>query len=365
MAERPFTLTAELTYRCPLQCAYCSNPLSYDHRPALTTEQWCRLFSEAEAMGVMQVNLTGGEPLLRNDLERLIEGTHGLGFYTNLITSGVPLTRRRLARLRDSGLDAIQLSLQSTDRARADAIAGLAVHDAKLAVARWTQELRLPLTLNVVLHRDNIGEMQDIMSLAEALHAERLELANVQYLGWALTNREALLPSHAQLERARRIAHAARERLMGRMEILFVTPDYYTGVPRACMDGWGRRHLVVSPDGLVLPCHLAHTLPGLTFERAGTKPLLEIWEQSEGVTRFRGEEWMPDPCRRCENRAVDFGGCRCQAFHLTGHLEAVDPACRWSPDHHLVQKAREAASQSSAPARESTPLRKRELHMVP
>ena len=365
MPERPYTLTAELTYRCPLQCAYCSNPISYDNRPALRTEQWRRLFSEAEAMGVMQVNLTGGEPLLRNDLERLIECTHGLGLYTHLITSGVPLSRRRLTRLRDSGLDAIQLSLQSTDQARADEIAGLPVHDAKLAVARWTQELRLPLTLNVVLHRDTIEEIQDIIALAEALQAERLELANVQYLGWAFINRRALLPTHAQLEEARRIAHAARERLSGRMEILFVTPDYYTDVPRACMDGWGRRHLVVSPDGLVLPCHLAHQLPGLTFERAGTRPLLDIWETSEGFTRFRGEEWMPDPCRSCEHRAVDFGGCRCQAFQLTGQLEAVDPVCRWSPDHHLVQRAREAAANSSAPAPVAAPLRKRELQMVP
>ena len=361
MGERPYTLTAELTYRCPLHCPYCSNPISYDNRPALDTEQWRRVFAEAEAMGVMQVNLTGGEPLLRSDLERLIEFAHALGLYTNLITSGVPLTRRRLTRLRDSGLDAIQLSLQSTDQRVADNIAGLAVHDAKLAVARWAHALRIPVTLNIVLHRHNIEEIGDIIGLAERLHAERLELANAQYLGWALMNRQALLPNHAQLEQARGIAHAARERLAGRMEILFVTPDYYTGVPRACMDGWGRHHLVVSPDGLVLPCHLAHTLPGLAFERAGTKPLLEIWEQSPGFNRFRGEGWMADTCRTCDHRTVDFGGCRCQAFHLTGHVEAVDPACRWSPDHHLIQAARDAAKETS----EQAPLRKRELHMVP
>ncbi|HKY70933.1 MAG TPA: pyrroloquinoline quinone biosynthesis protein PqqE [Nitrospira sp.] len=361
MRERPYTLTAELTYRCPLQCAYCSNPLSYDDRPALDTEQWRRLFAEAEAMGVMQVNLTGGEPLLRSDLERLIEDAHHAGLYTNLITSGVPLSRRRLARCRDRGLDAIQLSLQSTNRHLADDIAGLAVHDAKLAVARWAHELRMPLTLNIVLHRRNLDEIRDIIALAEALHAERLELANAQYLGWALVNRQGLLPTEAQLEEARRIAQAARERLAGRMEILFVTPDYHAGVPRACMDGWGRRHLVVSPDGVVLPCHLAHTLPGLTFERAGTRPLRDIWEQSEGFNRFRGEEWMADTCRTCAYRTVDFGGCRCQAFHLTGHVEAVDPVCRWSPDHHLIHTARDAAEKSSGRA----PLRKRELHMVP
>jgi len=219
----------------------------------------------------------------------------------------------------------------------------------------------VPLTMNIVLHRDNIEEISNIIALAEELHAERLELANTQYLGWALTNRHALLPTQEQLEHARCIAHAARERLAGRMEILLVTPDYYTGVPRACMDGWGRRHLVVSPDGWVLPCHLAHTLPGLTFERAGTRPLLDIWEQSQGFNRFRGEAWMEDTCRTCVHRTVDYGGCRCQAFHLTGHLEAMDPACRWSPNHHLIQTARKAAETRS----DRAPLRMRDLHMVP
>lgn len=327
----------------------------------MDTEQWCRLFAEAEAIGVMQVNFTGGEPLLRSDLELLIAHAHRLGLYTNLITSGVPLSRRRLTRLGASGLDTVQLSLQSTEQVLADRIAGLVVHEKKLAVARWTHALRMPLTLNIVLHRQNIEEVRDIIALAEVLHAERLELANTQYLGWALINRHALLPTQEQLQQARLIAHAARERLLGRMEILFVTPDYYTGVPRACMDGWGRRHLVVSPDGLVLPCHLAHTLPGLTFERAGTRPLLDIWEQSEGFNRFRGEAWMVDTCRSCVYRTVDFGGCRCQAFHLTGHLDAVDPVCRWSPDHHLIETARGLAEKTSARA----PLRKRELHMVP
>ena len=361
MVERPYTLTAELTYRCPLHCAYCSNPISYDNRTALDTDGWCRLFAEAEAMGVMQVNLTGGEPLLRNDLESLIARARSLSLYTNLITSGVPLSRRRLTQLRASGLDAVQLSLQSTDKILADRIAGVVVHEAKLAVARWTYALHMPLTVNIVLHRHNIEQIGDIITLAEELHAERLELANTQYLGWALMNRHALLPTREQLERARGIAHAARERLRGRIEILFVTPDYYTDVPRACMDGWGRRHLVVSPDGLVLPCHLAHTLPGLTFERAGTRPLLDIWEQSEGFNRFRGEGWMADTCRTCAYRTVDFGGCRCQAFYLTGHLEVMDPVCRWSPDYHLIQTARDAAEKRSEPAEP----RKRELHMVP
>ena len=364
MGERPFTLTAELTYRCPLHCAYCSNPTSYEEGPALNTTQWARLLTEAEAMGVMQVNFTGGEPLLRSDLEPIIEHTHGLGLYTNLITSGVPLSRLRLTGLRASGLDALQLSLQSTEQGLADRIAGLSVHEMKLAVARWTHELGMPLTLNIVLHRHNIEQVNDMIALAERLHAERLELANTQYLGWALTNRDALLPTREQLQLAREIARAARERLAGQMEILFVTPDYYTGQPRACMDGWGRRHLVVSPDGLILPCHLAHTLPGLAFERAGTRPLLDIWERSEGFNRFRDEAWMPDTCRTCDYRAVDFGGCRCQAFHLTGRLEAVDPVCRWSPDHHLIDTARDVATKGSEKTPHDAPL-KRELHMVP
>lgn len=213
MSERPYTLTAELTYRCPLHCPYCSNPMTYENRPALDTDQWCRLFAEAEAMGVMQVNLTGGEPLLRHDLERLVECAHAVGLYTNLITSGVPLTRRRLTRLRDNGLDSIQLSLQSTDQAVADDIAGLAVHDAKLEVVQWVHALRLPLTLNMVLHRRNIDEISDIIALAERQHADRLELANTQYLGWALMNRQTLLPTEAQLDQARRIASAERDRL--------------------------------------------------------------------------------------------------------------------------------------------------------
>jgi pyrroloquinoline quinone biosynthesis protein E len=298
---------------------------------------------------------------LRNDLELLIAQARRLGLYTNLITSGIPLTLRRLTRLRANGLDSVQLSLQSTDEGLADEIAGYKAHGAKLAAARWTQELGMPLTVNIVLHRRNIEEVPGIIALAEELHAGRLELANTQYLGWALMNRHGLLPAREQLEQARGIAQAARERLAGRMEIVFVTPDYHTGVPRACMDGWGRRHLVVSPDGFVLPCHLAHTLPGLTFERAGTRPLLDIWEQSESFNRFRGQSWMDDRCRTCVYRTVDFGGCRCQAFHLTGRLEAVDPVCRWSPDHHLIQTARDAAHESS----EHAPLRKRSLNMVP
>jgi PqqA peptide cyclase len=337
---RPYTLIAELTYRCPLSCGYCSNPLEYRGRAPLDTADWTRIFGEAEALGVVQLHLTGGEPLLRDDLPALIAEARRLDLYVNLITSGIPLDRDRLAVLRDAGLDAVQLSLQSTDREECDELAGMAVYDRKLAAARWIGELELPLALNVVLHRRNLHRVDDIIRLAEQLGAHRLELANAQYAGWALLNRAALLPTREQLAHARAAAEAARSRLRGTMDILFVTADWYADVPRACMDGWGRRFLVVAPDGAVLPCHAAHTIPGLPLEYATVRSLAEIWEDSALFNLFRGEDWMPPPCRTCERRAVDYGGCRCQAFHLTGNAAATDPVCRWSPHHAIVRQAR-------------------------
>jgi pyrroloquinoline quinone biosynthesis protein E len=344
-ACRPYTLIAELTYRCPLRCPYCSNPLDYArHDRELDTETWRRVFREAEALGVVQVNLTGGEPLVRSDLESLVEEARALDLYTNLITSGIPLARERLAGLRRLGLDNVQVSVQDVAAPASDRIAGLRSFDRKLEVARWVKELGFPLTLNVVLHRDNLDHVGEVIAFAESLSADRLELANTQYLGWALLNRAALLPAREQLDRAREIAAAARQRLRGRMEVLFVLPDYYSEFPKACMDGWGRRFLLVSPDGLALPCHVAHTLPGIDWDNVRDRPLEEIWRDSPGFNRYRGEEWMPEPCRSCERRAVDYGGCRCQAFHLTGDAAATDPACALSRDHGLVEAARERAS---------------------
>jgi pyrroloquinoline quinone biosynthesis protein E len=341
---RPYTLVAELTYRCPLRCVYCSNPVDWArHADGLETEDWLRIFREAEELGVVQLNLTGGEPLLRRDLERLVEGARGLDLYTNLITSGIPLTRERLAELKARGLDNVQVSIQDVTAAASDRIAGLRSFDRKLEIAHWVKELGLPLTLNTVLHRENLDRIDQVIALAESLAADRLELANTQYLGWALVNRTALLPTHEQLERAREVARAARRRLQGRMEILFVTPDYYAELPKSCMDGWGRRFIVVAPDGLVLPCHAAHTLPGLVFDNAKDRALAEIWQTSSAFGAFRGEAWMPEPCRSCDRRTVDFGGCRCQAFHLTGNASATDPVCPLSPDHGLVTDARRAA----------------------
>ncbi|HWM78545.1 MAG TPA: pyrroloquinoline quinone biosynthesis protein PqqE, partial [Methylomirabilota bacterium] len=302
-AFRPYTLVAELTYRCPLRCVYCSNPLDYGrHDRELDTATWQRVFREAEDLGVVQLNLTGGEPLVRDDLEALVEEARRLDLYTNLITSGIPLRRERLARFRALGLDNVQISIQDTAAPASDRIAGLRSFDRKLEIASWVKELGFPLTLNTVLHRENLDRVEEIVALAERLGADRLELANAQYVGWALSNRAALLPTREQLDRARAVAGDARQRLRGRMEVLFVTPDYYAEFPKACMDGWGRRFIVISPDGLVLPCHAAHTLPGLHFDSVKERPLEEIWRDSPGFSAFRGLAWMPEPCRSCERR---------------------------------------------------------------
>jgi pyrroloquinoline quinone biosynthesis protein E len=345
---RPYTLVAELTYRCPLRCPYCSNPLELErHRRELDTETWLRVFAEAEELGVVQLSLSGGEPCLRDDLEELVRGARRLDLYTNLATSGVPLPRERLVRLREAGLDNVQVSIQDVTAEASDEVAGLRSFTKKIEVARWVKEVGFPLTLNVVLHRRNLQRTAEIVALAESLGANRLELANTQYLGWALVNRKALLPTISQLDEARRVAADARERLKGRMEVLFVTPDYYSRYPKACMDGWGRRFLLVTPDGLVLPCHAAHTLPGIEFDNVRDRSLREIWRDSEGFRHFRGESWMKEPCASCDRRTIDFGGCRCQAFALTGDAAATDPVCPLSPEHAIVAAARSDASRDA------------------
>jgi pyrroloquinoline quinone biosynthesis protein E len=347
MLAPPDTLVAELTYRCPLRCGYCSNPTKYT-AATLPTDAWIRVVVEAAELGVLQLHLSGGEPLLRDDLEQVVAAARAAGLYVNLITSGIPLTRDRLRALARAGVDHVQLSLQAATAAACDAIAGAAVFDDKLAVAEWVKSQGLPLTLNVVVQRGNIDELPDIIALAEAIDADRLELANTQYLGWALANREALLPSASQLARARATAAAARARLARRMDVVFVLPDYLAGRARACMGGWGRRYLVVAPDGSVLPCQAAHAIAGLAWERAGERPLAAIWRDSPSLARFRGDDWMPATCKRCDDRERDFGGCRCQAFALTGDAAAVDPACPKSPAHALVRDAVAAAGQKPA-----------------
>jgi PqqA peptide cyclase len=340
-APRPYTLIAELTHRCPLRCPYCSNPLDLDaHRAELSTEEWSRAFEDAAGLGVVQLHLTGGEPLARKDLEALVAKARALDLYVNLITSGVPLRRERFEAIRDAGLDAIQLSVQDVERTKSDHVAGYECFDHKMQVAAWARELDLPLTLNVVLHRDNIDRTAEVVALGEKLGAHRIELANVQYLGWALPNRAALLPSEAQIGRAREVAGEAKKRLEGRIEVLFVVADHYSTYPRACMDGWARRFIHMVPDGTVLPCHAAMSIPGLEFEGVRDKGLRQIWQESKGLNAFRGDEWMSEPCRGCSRKGIDFGGCRCQAFALLGDAGATDPACSLSPRHGLIEETR-------------------------
>jgi pyrroloquinoline quinone biosynthesis protein E len=359
---RPYTLVAELTYRCPLACGYCSNPLDLArHTAELDTGDWRKLFADAAALGVLQVNLTGGEPLVRADLTELVAAAHAQQVYVNLITSGIPADRARLAELAGAGLDSIQLSVQDVDPHGAAWIAGRDDLDAKLEVAAAARALGLPLTLNVVIHRGNIARVAEFVALAERIGAERLELANTQYLGWALANRDALLPPRADIERARAVAAAAAERLRGKIEILFVRPDYYADRPRACMDGWARRYIVVTPGGVVLPCHQAAAIPGLAFENVRDRALAEIWNDSPAMRRFRGDDWMPAPCRTCAERAADFGGCRCQAFALVGDAGATDPACALAPRHDLVLDARARAELPPAAAAPPPPIRLRRM----
>lgn len=356
VSERPYTLVAELTHRCPLRCAYCANPIELLARAAeLDTATWTRIVGEAEALGVVQLHLTGGEPLLRTDLEAIVEAARALGLYTNLITSGVPLERERLARLARGGLDAVQLSVQDVADGDAERVAGTDVAAHKRAVARWVKDLGLPLTLNVVLHRGNIDRVGGLVALAEALRADRLELANAQYLGWALRNRAALLPTAAQLDRARESARAARVRLRDTMEIAFVLPDYHRGRPKPCMDGWARRYLVITPDGRILPCHQAASIAGFRPPRVHDTPLPDAWHASPLFRAFRGDAWMPEPCRSCPERHTDFGGCRCQSFALTGDARATDPACDLSPHHHLISAAHAAATTDDLVMRGSPP----------
>jgi len=328
---RPYLLLAELTYQCPLHCPYCSNPTHRSPNSELSTSDWERVLNEAAQMGVLHAGFSGGEPLQRPDLEQLVAGARAAGLYTNLITSAVGLNKLRAEQLRQAGLDAIQISFQSDQESLADKIAGARSHSHKLNAARLVRELGFALTVNIVLHRANIGRLEQLISLAESLGAEHLELANTQYYGWAFKNRAALLPTRDQIDEAVRVAAQARERLTGKMEILLVVPDYYSDRPKPCMNGWGRRYLTVNPSGDVLPCPTAGEIAGLSFDNVRNRSLKWIWESSEAFNRFRGTEWMPEPCRSCEFREVDFGGCRCQAALITGNPDVTDPACSLSP----------------------------------
>jgi PqqA peptide cyclase len=338
---RPFSLLCELTYRCPLQCPYCSNPLNFAlHSAELNTDEWMRILTEAVALGVVQSHFSGGEPLLRADAPLIISHARRLGLYTNLSTGGTLLTERLADELRVAGLDSMQISVQDADAIHSDLIAGGAPSfDKKIRAAQLARDCGFALTLNIVLQRRNIGRIEEIIGLAEQLGAERLELANTQFNGWALKNRAALLPSRAQVEHAARTAQAARQRLKGQMEILYVLPDYFEPYPKACLHGWGRMFMTVAPDGMVLPCQTAREISGLEFENARQSPLKKIWFESETFCKFRGTDWLPEPCQSCPRREMDFGGCRCQAFLLTGNAGTTDPVCSLAPTHHLIADA--------------------------
>ncbi|GGO36446.1 pyrroloquinoline quinone biosynthesis protein PqqE [Streptomyces lasiicapitis] len=342
--EPPWALLAELTHGCPLRCAYCSNPVKLIGRSVeLTGDEWCEVLRQAAELGVVQTHLSGGEPLLRRDLPRIVATADEAGIHTQLVTSGVGLHEARLAELVDAGLRSVQLSVQHADPARADLIAGARATGAKERAARLVREAGLPLGLNAVLHRANLDALDALVELGLAWGADRIELANTQFYGWAMENRAALLPDPDQVARARLTLERWRVRLAGRMELVWVAPDYVDATAKPCMGGWGAVSLTVAPDGSVLPCPAAAELLGDDAPNVRDHRLDWIWRESPAFTRYRGEDWMREPCRSCELRAVDFGGCRCQAYALTGDAARTDPACHRSPDHDLVRALVDAA----------------------
>ena len=348
----PIGLLAELTHRCPLQCPYCSNPLALEGTGTeLDTAAWQDVLRQAARLGVLQLHLSGGEPTVRRDLEEIVATAAEVGLYTNLITAGVLLSRGRLETLAARGLEHVQLSIQDVEPANADRIARYeGGHTRKREVARWVGEIGLALTINAPVHRQNLDRLPEIIDFAVDMGAGRLEVAHIQYYGWALGNRAALMPTRAQVKRSIDIVNAARERLKGILTIDFVVPDYYATWPKPCMGGWGRAIVNVTPSGKVLPCHAAETIPGLAFDNVRDKPLAEIWLHGQAFERFRGAGWMIEPCVSCERREIDWGGCRCQAFAMTGNAAAADPACVKSSRHaELVALAEREAGAPPPP----------------
>jgi len=356
----PRSIIAEITHRCPLHCVYCSNPLVLrSGGDELSTQAWTDVFQQSADMEVLQLDLTGGEPLARPDLVELVRAARQAGLYVNLITSGVGLSAEKLERLVLARLDHVQLSLQDSQAGSADEIAGATVHARKLEIAREIQRHRVAFTLNIVVHRHNLQRIPQMIALAEDLGAHKLEIAHVQYYGWAFRNREHLMPTRTQLESSLELIRAAQTRLAGRMRIDYVVPDYYAKFPKACMGGWGRKTLLIDPTGEVLPCHAATVIAGMRFENVRHRKLRWIWEESDSFQRFRGEAWMPEPCRSCDRRTRDFGGCRCQAFLLTGDSSVTDPVCSLAPAHDrvddIVQRANAGDGTGSAEAGPPSP----------
>ena len=357
MLSGPLALIAEITHRCPLHCVYCSNPLEMQKAAAeLPTAEWVRVFQEAGRLGALHAHFTGGEPLARVDLTELIAGARTAGLYVNLITSGIGLTEKRLAALVEAGLEHIQISFQGSREELADEIAGSKSHAYKLQLSRAIRQFKLAFTVNVVVHRQNLDHLTEIIAMVEQLAPDRLEIANVQYYGWALENRAALLPTREQLERSQVTVSGAEQRLSGRMRIDYVAPDYYARYPKACMGGWGRRLILIDPAGNALPCHAAGVIPGMQFDSVKEKSLEWIWRESAAFQKFRGDAWMPEPCHSCDRREEDFGGCRCQALLLTGDAAATDPVCSLAPGRHLVDEVLTQINSDAAPAPIGEPL---------
>ncbi len=347
--HKPLGLLAELTHRCPLGCPYCSNPLALEPRAhELDTATWARVFREAASLGVLQVHLSGGEPGARRDLVEITTAARDAGLYTNLITSAVGITNKTLAALADAGLDHVQISIQDSEEKSADHIAGYeGAYAKKRSLAAEVVRLKMPLTVNAVIHRANIERISELVDLALALGASRVEIAHAQYYGWALKNRATLMPTREQVQQAANVVEDLRRRLHGKIVIDAVIPDYYARFPKPCVGGWGHRSLNVAPDGLVLPCHAAQSIPGLEFWSVREHSLTDIWENSPAFNAFRGTAWMQEPCASCPRRDEDFGGCRCQAYALTGDAAATDPVCHLSPNHARVETL--AAERDTAP----------------
>jgi pyrroloquinoline quinone biosynthesis protein E len=353
----PLWLLAELTYRCPLHCVFCYNPVDFAQQQVeLSTDDWLRVLREGREMGAVQLGISGGEPLVRDDVEVIVAEARRLGYYTNLLTSGVGLTAKRAAALKAAGLDHVQLSFQDSTREMNDFLSHTRTFDLKSRVAAIIKGEGWPMVMNVVIHRLNIDHIDRIIAMAAELGAGYLELANTQYYSWAYVNREQLLPTHEQLRRAEEVANSWRARLGDRMRIFFVVPDYHEGRPKKCVNGWGSTFLTVTPDGTALPCHTARMLPGLDFPNVGQSSLRDIWFESEGFNRYRGSGWMKEPCTSCEYKEQDLGGCRCQAFLLANDPAAADPVCTKSPHHHVVTGVVERAAVASAAQLRQHPL---------
>ncbi len=355
---QPLWLLAELTYKCPLQCPYCSNPVDMaKYKEELSTEDWIRVLREGRKMGATQLGFSGGEPLTRTDLEVLIKEARDLGYYTNLITSGVGMDEARIKAFKEAGLDHIQVSFQASSEELNNFIAGTDAFQHKLEMARLVKQYGYPMVLCFVLHRHNEDQMQDILELAIALEADYVELATTQYYGWATHNKEQLLPTREQIERAEKIAHEYQRKLEGKMRIFYVVPDYFEDRPKACMNGWGSVFLTIAPDGTALPCHSARLLPGMEFPNVRDHSVAWIWNESPDFNKFRGYDWMQEPCRSCDEKDKDFGGCRCQAYMLTGDATRADPVCSKSPDHQaLVDEVARIETLATSPTAEAKPL---------